>query len=180
MKRILFLVALSCLLICNWHSYLEAQWSRDPMENTLVSTCPATNWNPHVVSDGEGGAIVVWGEGYSGNILAQRIDGQGYVRWGPGCVSVFAGGTAASGPLVSSDGEEGAFITWTDQRRATIIFPYVDSTDVYIQRINAEGRLQWPEDGLRICPGFWNTGAGRVVPDDVGGAIVLWNDKRAG
>jgi hypothetical protein len=179
MKRILVLVALSWLLICDWHSCLEAQWSRDPMENTLVSTCIATNWNPHVVSDGEGGAIVVWGEGYSGNILAQRIDGQGYVRWDPGCVSVFNGGTA-SGPLVYNDDEKGALITWTDQRRASIIFPFVDSTDVYMQWIDSEGQLRWPTDAVRVCPGTWNTLGGKIVPDGEGGALVFWGDKRSG
>ena len=74
-KRFLILGILS--FICN---PLLAQWSTDPTQNTVINADPGSQRKPHIVSDGAGGAVVVWEEATSFDnvdIYAQRIDRRG-------------------------------------------------------------------------------------------------------
>src|SRR5574342_572928 len=47
-------------------------------------------------------------------------------------------------PTIVSDGAGGAIITWRDSRSG-------GSSDIYAQRINASGIVQWTADGVAIC-----------------------------
>ncbi|MFX0132185.1 MAG: TolB family protein, partial [Candidatus Hodarchaeota archaeon] len=76
---------------------------------------------------------------------------------------------------LSSDGDEGAIITWHDSRN------FVSSKrDIYTQRINSIGELQWTENGTVICNDTndqWNP---EITESGIGGAIITWVDNRGG
>ena len=50
-------------------------------------------------------------------------------------------------PLAVPDGAGGAIITWMDYRVG-------GTADIYAQRINAQGVVQWTADGVAICMRF--------------------------
>jgi len=73
---------------------------------------------------------------------------------------------------VTSDGAGGAICTWVDTRNG--------SQDIYAQRIDANGSLQWNVDGIAICNAVSDQYTPRLVSDAAGGAIIAWYDNRAG
>jgi hypothetical protein len=71
------------------------------------------------------------------------------------------------------DGSGGAIVTWTDARGGT-------ATDIYAQRISANGAYLWAYNGQVVCnaPGVQDRPL--LVTDGAGGAIVTWRDSRGG
>ena len=69
------------------------------------------------------------------------------------------------------------YVAWRDGRN----YPTTDD-DLYLQRMTADGAVAqgWPPSGLPICrqPRFQAPNA--IVPDGVGGAVVIWIDGRDG
>jgi hypothetical protein len=146
------------------------QWTAD---GVAVCTAAEDQWFPAVVSDADGGAIVTWQDSRSRkipNIYAQRVDGAGTVRWTAGAVAL----CKASGkfPRITSDGAGGAIVTWEDSRSG--------NDDIYAQRVNASGAVQWTADGAAICTATENQAEARIAFDDAGGAIITWQDGRNG
>ena len=154
------------------------QWTTDG-----VAICAATgDQNPAtVVSDGAGGAIVTWMDYRSGgaaDIYAQRVDASGAIRWTADGVAICtATGTQGMGnqgyPTTVSDGAGGAIITWYDYRSGS-------NADIYAQRVNASGAVQWTTDGVAVCTAVGDQGYPAIASDGAGGAVVTWEDWRNG
>jgi len=125
-----------------------------------------------IASDNSGGVIVVQRISGEGTIRAQRVDSEGNTLWQTGGVQACVG--PAEEAQVVSDGAGGAIIAYMrnipceDGRTG-----YCDS-DIYAQRIDAEGNVLWGPDGVPICagPSFPNTP--RIVADGAGGAIIYF------
>ncbi|HKQ57051.1 MAG TPA: hypothetical protein VJY35_04215 [Candidatus Eisenbacteria bacterium] len=133
-----------------------------------------------IASDGAGGAIVAWADASlgSGDILAQRIGANGVRAPGwpaSGLVVCGAAGRQRS-PRIAPDGAGGAFVTWHDERDLA-----TTGADLYLQHISAEGTVAagWPADGLAVCTAIGDQVRGQVKDDGVGGAILVWQDRRA-
>jgi hypothetical protein len=136
-----------------------------------------SSFNPSIVSDGLGGAIIAW-ESYRGSIttdiFAQRVNSNGVVQWTlnglPIAVVVFNQDSIA----MVADGFNGAIITWQDYRTNT------GNSQIYAQRINSIGTLLWTANGVEICTHAFPARGPKVVSDGLGGAFITWYDKRAG
>jgi len=124
-----------------------------------------------IASDNSGGVIVVrYGVG---NISAQRVDSEGNILWQTGGVQACVG--PAEEAQVVSDGAGGAIVAYMrdipcDDGR---IGGYCDS-DIYAQRIDAEGNILWGPDGVPICAGSSVPNSPRIVTDGAGGAIIFF------
>lgn len=77
-----------------------------------------------------------------------------------------------SSPQIISDGAGGAIIAWEDARDVHF--------DIYVQRIDAEGKVLWQNDGVPVCTQSENQKRPRMVSDGSGGAIIVWHDMRSG
>ncbi|GEM_PF-756063 len=76
-----------------------------------------------------------------------------------------------------SDGNNGAIIAWADMRdSATNGGTY----DIYAQRVNASGTVQWTPNGVAICTMDSDQVSPSIISDGNGGAIIAWHDKRSG
>jgi hypothetical protein len=136
-----------------------------------LAVCIASNEqrNPIMVSDGAGGAIVVW-EDYRSmdwNIYAQRIDGAGAPLWtANGLAIVAAGGVDSLMQVVAGDAGE-----------AIILFKH--GSHMAAQKIDGAGTKLWISNGVPI-----NTSNQpfhpQMVGDGGGGAIVAWIEDRSG
>ena len=127
-----------------------------------------------VASDNLGGIIVV-GYAYQGAgpiVYAQRVDSEGNTLWQTGGVQACVG--PAEGAQVVSDGAGGAIIAYMrDIPCEDGRIGYCDS-DIYAQRIDAEGNVLWGPDGVPICAGSSVPNSPRIVDDGAGGAIIFY------
>ncbi len=149
------------------------QWTTD---GVAMSTAAATKQLPQAVSDGSGGAIVTWMDYRSGthnDIYAQRVNGAGAVQWATDGVAISTASGNKSGPYPVSDGSGGAIIAWRDNRSGT-------DYDIYAQRVNSTGTIQWTVDGVALCTVAGDQSSVLGVSDGVGGAIITWADNRSG
>jgi predicted lipoprotein with Yx(FWY)xxD motif len=132
---------------------------------------------PVIVADGAGGAVVAWTDerGVTDwDIYAQRFDSSGAVDWDPAGVAICVAPGFQGGQRLVLDGSQGAIMTWEDQRRGS------DSTDIYAQRVDCLGAVQWTPDGIPICTVALEKHIPVIAADGSGGAIIAWQDARGG
>ena len=126
------------------------------------------------VSDTQGGAIIAWQDkrrcGY--DIYAQRVNECGAPQWtaNGACICTLAGHQIA--PVMVNDGSGGAIIAWSDGRGVT-------KYDVYGQRVDSAGAIQWTADGVPICTAEKDQVSLSATSDGAGGVIIGWQDARA-
>jgi predicted lipoprotein with Yx(FWY)xxD motif len=131
--------------------------------------------NPAIVSDGRGGAIITWTYDHiSSNfdIYAQRISPDGTIQWASNGIPICIASGSQIGSAVVSDKAGGAIITWEDARGS--------DHDIYAQRINASGTVQWTTDGVAICTATGDQQSPIIMSDGAGGTIITWKDYRNG
>ena len=154
-----------------------AQWSTDPNVNNAICTSTGDQTYPTIVSDGSGGAIIVWPDYRNGSansdIYAQRIDANGVIQWTTDGIAVCAAADYQLLPAIVSDGSGGAIIAWVDNR-------YGNNYDIYAQRVDANGVIQWLADGVAICEATNYQSSPTIVSDENGGAFIIWQDQRSG
>jgi hypothetical protein len=133
---------------------------------------------PLPVSDGAGGAIVLWQDernplSYK-DLYAQRITGKGELLWGKNGVPVCAENGEQVEASIISDGSGGSFIAWTDFRRGE------RNSDIYCQRIDSGGKPLWQKDGVLVCGAPDVQRSPQLSLDGEGGILVSWTDKGGG
>lgn len=172
MKSILLL-----LFLLSFQSVI-AQWTNDVTVNTVICTAADDQTNAAIVSDGSGGAIIVWSDNRSGNydIYAQRVNASGITQWTANGVAVCTAVGNQLFPVVISDGNGGAIITWTDYR-SDVSFT---NTDIFAQRINSSGAVQWAVNGIAVCNNNTNQRSVKIAAFGSGGAVFTWSDDRNG
>jgi len=146
-----------------------------------VSTAAGNQYTPAAVSDGLGGAIVVWQDGRRGagnyDIYAQHVDGDGNLLWAPAGVPVCVATNNQINPTIVSDGAHGAFIAWQDYRKGT-------EYDIYVQHLAADGSVfpasRFVTDGLGVCVAANSQFYPVLAADGAGGTYVAWQDYRTG
>jgi hypothetical protein len=126
-----------------------------------------------LASDGAEGAIVAFLDYASIDIYAQRVDASGVVQWTPGGVAMCTAADLQSGLTIAPDGTGGAFVAWQDNRTGSY-------NDIYMQKVNASGVMQWVGDGVALCTAAFSQDAPKLVMGGAGGAIVAWHDRRSG
>jgi len=150
----------------------DIQWTLNGIEICVVSE---NQFDPHICSDGAGGAIIVWCDerNYDLDIYAQRINSNGNMVWDNNGILICNENSTQSYPWICSDGMGGAFITWKDSRSSFY-------SDIYAQKVNSTGDVQWTVNGTAICIENEFQRSPQVVGDDSGGAIIVWRDERNG
>ncbi len=148
----------------------EGMWG----ENGRVISNAVTNPSrPQLIHLDSGGALICWGT--SDGISAQRINSQGIAQWPANGVVICNAISTQSSPQLVSDGSGGAIIVWEDARNYA-----ATNYDVYAQRIDSSGVVQWTANGVCICNAGNNQGIPQLVSDNSNGAIIVWADERVG
>ena len=125
-----------------------------------------------IASDSLGGVIVVAPTLRGSNYISvQRVDSEGNILWQTGGVQACVG--PAEGAQVVSDGAGGAIIAYMRGIPCEDGIGWCD-TDIYAQRIDAEGNVLWGPDGVPICVGPSHPNTPKIVTDDAGGAIIFF------
>jgi hypothetical protein len=168
---------------------VEAQWSPDPNVNNAVAVVTDMQSVPVAISDGSNGAIFAWlsarfDPGTSTtvyDIYAQRIGDSGVPLWALNGVPVVLGTVSAEGaPLVRPFSlvaypfpGSGVIVTWRDIRNSP-------DGDIYAQRLSSTGIPQWVVGGMPVSTATGVQQHPLLVSDLSGGAIIVWEDGRAG
>jgi hypothetical protein len=149
------------------------QWTTEGV--ALCSAATGDAMSPEITPDGAGGAIVTWYDSRSTqyDIYAQRVDASGAVQWIANGAALCTATENQQNPTITSDGAGGTIVTWEDYRNGI-------SYDIYAQRVNAAGAVQWTANGAAICTATGNQQSPRIASDGAGGAIVTWEDYRSG
>lgn len=180
--KIKYSLIVSVFLLIFWELCL-AQWSTDPAENTPICTAPNNQYNPHIVVDEKGNAIIVWDDisnpGGLSHIYAQRLNRYGYKMWNERGVPVCTAREYKKIADVVSDGQGGAIVVWLDYKNW--FYPeLIEETDIYAQRIDSSGVLHWNAEGVPVCTAEKNQYDPKVVSNNKGGAFFVWDDHRSG
>jgi hypothetical protein len=173
-------------MIVVWNDYREGQyniyaqrvnadgdtlWQADGVP---VDTSQGDQQSLEAVSDGEGGAIVVWLDTRNTNwdIYGQRIDGGGNLLWGEGGVPICLAGISLGTLKLVATPDGSAIAVWNDVRTG--------SWEIYAQKIDVDGNTLWLSDGATVCPYSSNKYTPQAAADGSGGVMVVWYDDRDG
>lgn len=127
------------------------------------------------VTDGAGGAIVVWtgASTVCGNaISATRVDSSGTIAW-TGWRNVSGMGCPDWLPCAAPDGVGGVIVAWADTRN-------YDNTsyDVYAQHLTSNGTALWDPHGLPVSRELGSQYFPAIAADGNGGAFLVWREYR--
>ncbi len=153
----------------------QAQWQTNGVP---VCTAPDFQLGAQIVSDGDGGAIMVWQDERDGwltyDIYAQRVDVNGNPLWLDDGAPVCMNPESQSAPTITPDGAGGAIIAWLDGRSSGS----KSFSDIYAQRLSRDGEALWLLDGVPVCVTKSASYYSEIVLDGTGGAIITWEDHR--
>jgi hypothetical protein len=149
---------------------VQADWTDNGIP---LGTAGGAQVSPAVTYDGTGGAVIVWTDSrnpVNTDIYAQGVTADGAIRWFPIAMPACIAPNFQSNPLIIPDGTGGTIVAWQDARGST--------ADIYVQKLNIIGYIQWASNGVAICTGQTGLTLGGMVSDGAGGAIITWHDRR--
>ena len=118
---------------------------------------------------------MVWLDNRSGPnaLYAQHVDSSGVRKWGdPGVLLASSTSNQVTEFNLVSDGASGAAVAW-----ATLVSGI--SSDIYAQRLNASGALQWGTNAKALCTINSDQVHPTLVRKTSGTIVVAWEDQRA-
>jgi hypothetical protein len=145
-----------------------------PENGQPVAATEGNQYYPRMVSDGAGGAVLVWQDnrdGLSYDIYAQRLSGRGHSLWTIGGEPVSTASHHQYYPQVSADCGSFVFV-WQDRRGG--------GYDIYAQRIDLAGSIRWDLDGVAVSTSPADQYIPQLAGDGFEGAIIAWADFRLG
>jgi hypothetical protein len=135
----------------------------------------------HLVSDNDRGAIITWiadreDVTLNDDIYAQRIRFNGEIAWNTAGVPVCVSSEWRKDvPRIGKTVDGGAIIVWTDFRKN------IDyDTDIYAQRLDSLGNVEWDINGIPICDAMTSQGYPRIISGVEDETVISWKDDRNG
>ncbi len=151
----------------------HVQWTTNGVP---VSVETSYQTGTRVCSDGTGGAFIVWYDARNGgvsfyDIYAQRVNETGDPQWTSNGIPICTADDQQVYPEMVASDSGSAIIIWQDERVSS-------SGDIYAQKVNATGGLEWGANGTAICTTTEQQGTPELCSDGAGGAIIVWVDAR--
>ncbi len=141
----------------------------------LINSVTGGSLYPQLIGDA-GGAIICWVDRRNGNtdwnIYAQKISAGGIVQWTTNGLAICLAASNQNSPVLASDGNGGAIITWNEQGTG------IPDPNIYAQRVNAGGTVQWAANGVGVCLATGLQGFPQLTSAGNGGAVITWQDSR--
>jgi hypothetical protein len=141
----------------------------DGANGIAISTAVSNQSPSSILPYANGGAIVAWTDARGGvpDVYAARVSNAGVVLDATG-IPICAIGGEQTYPALVPDGAGGAIVTFCDGGRMG---------EVYAQRINSAGAVQWTPNGVVVGKADLLTSIfqqPKTVSDGAGGAILSW------
>src|SRR5262245_33960270 len=154
------------------------QWERD-----LGVATPSGDQGlprPVVVTDGSGGAFVLWQDRIRATVHLKRLAADGSEIW-PAARLVALTDTQKLFPVGVASGQGEVIVAWAESRSGGGCFVEGQfDCDIYAQKFNADGQRLWSSIGRPVVRAEANQGAlgMALAPDGAGGVFVTWADAR--
>ena len=119
-----------------------------------------------------GSAIVVWKDitlSKSGSLYAQRVTSNGSYVWGSEGIEITKGDNDVSNYSVCADKNGDAFVSYVSKEPDV-----AGGYKLEVQKINPNGQLLIHGDSTVISSSFDRKNFTSIIPDEEGGAYVLW------
>jgi hypothetical protein len=136
-----------------------------------------------MVGGGDRGIIIAGRDYQTSEFILQKVDSAGNFTWGADGVSLYPEDDSKRVIKLVSDGCGGAIALYTDAVTDSGLNESQQATPLYAQRIGHDGNHLWGQDGLlfHIIPeGQILSGYIDIVSDELGGAIVVWEQTNQG
>lgn len=175
-RRIVRIGVIITFMIIAFPGAASSEWPHQPNVNLPIAVETNAQSNQQIISDGAGGAIIVWQDyrsGSSSDIYAQRVNADGVPQWTTNGVVVCDADESQAAPKIVHDGAGGTIISWFDFRNGANFY-------IYAQRLNVSGLPMWADNGVVVSSADATILAGKMIADNAGGAIIVWNDQRNG
>ena len=128
--------------------------------------------SPRVGLSSDSCALTAWNFVRSGTnfnqVYVQKYDDAGNLMWGEDAVRVYPTETNQDRQYICSDGDDGAFVTFSSYITG-LIYPHC-----LIQRVDSEGDIVW-NDAVFLSDSTVDIGyASGIIQDGSGNAVVVW------
>ena len=147
-------------------------------EDGVLIHCEGNGYDDlELVSDGAGGAVVMWWESDAeteSRIFAQRVDSSGNLSWGRDGVLLYTTLGEVAGQRVTSDGSGGVTAVWLQSD-----WGWPKHYDVCAQRVDADGNIMWQSENAPIFIRSQMEHAADPIPvsDSSGGTTIFWESN---
>jgi hypothetical protein len=121
----------------------------------------------------DGNIVYIWSDTRLGDrdVWAQKVDTQGNLLWGANPVMVNGSIDRQEDPVGIGTTDGGVIVAWVD-------FRHEEAGDIYAQKLNANGELQWATEGLPLAVASNIQISINIIQDLSGGAYIIWEDQR--
>lgn len=137
------------------------QWSASGA--TVSATTMNSEILPGIISDGAGGAIVVFLFAGGSGARMQRLNSSGVAQWSN---VILTSATNNNAPAIVPDGSGGAVVSWSA------------GVGIFAQRVTSAGVRLWSPTNGGVTLATTGT-LPAMIGDGAGGAIVTWQDLRS-
>jgi hypothetical protein len=127
--------------------------------------------------DGAGQSVLWWADNRFSedyDLYAQKVDANGTIQWNDNGIRVTTLSPSSEDVVAYGgvcDERKGVILTWKDYRAG--------NWDIYAQRVDSSGALQWGSSALPVSTTPEHQRWGPVLTTDGrGGAIIAWGDSR--
>jgi flagellar hook capping protein FlgD len=150
-----------------------AQWTANGIP--VAPTLNGSQTTPAIIYSSDGSVVIVWADTRNGalnsDIYAQRLDPSGAPLWAAEGIPLCAAAGNQTAPIVAPSLDGAVMVAWLDNRVSS-------NTDLFAQRITADGLIQWPTNGIGVTAASGIQSAPRMTSDGGRGAILAWQDGR--
>ena len=156
-------------------------WTSAVAGGILLSSALSQAYTNSCIQDGVGlagrsrGVLVAWEDfAFSSttgsDVMIQRVSPAGVPLFTSGGLKLCGAPGDQYGAQMALVGGGNIIVTWQDERTG--------SSDIYAQKVNTAGVVQWATDGLPVCRALNPQSSPTVMSDGAGGAYILWLDGR--
>ncbi len=106
-------------------------------------------------------------------LYARKYNTAGTEIWDVGGVTVTSKASLSGTNIYNAgvDGSGNVYVGWNT---------YNLEHDIYAQKLNSSGVKQWGFDGIGVCVAPGDQKYPQIVPDNSGGALLVWTEDRSG
>ncbi len=122
----------------------------------------------------DGNIVYVWSDTRNGDrdVWAQKVDENGNTLWDNGG-KLINGEVNRQEDIVIINTDNSLITAWVDFRNE-------ESGDIYAQKLDYDGNIQWASEGIPLCVVPDIQISLNIVADNQGGAYIIWIDHRNG
>lgn len=150
------------------------QWAANGVALSTTGD-PGDPLAPAIASDGAGGAFVAYG-GSNAPPRAQWVNAAGVPQWGADGVPLSLSATVRHLAIARDvGGGGGAIVAWREDNGTGGL------SDLYAQRVNAAGAIQWGPTGVAVTTTNMNNETHpALISDGAGGVFITWYNGTSG